>query len=427
MKRQRNISRRRFLLSTGAAVALPYLVPSSAVGQAGRAAANTRLALGTIGTGGMGTLDLRGFLACSDVQAVAVCDVDSDRLAKAKDVVDTAYGNKDCAAYKDFREIIGRPDIDLVLIGTPDHWHAIPSIMAAKAGKDVYCEKPMSLTIAEGRAIADTMQRYGTVYQSGTQRRSIDNFRFAVDTARSGKLGALQAIYAQLSAGGTSGVPKPEPVPPGFDYDLWLGPAPYEPYAPARCHGSFRWNYDYSGGGITDLGAHYIDLAQWGNNTEHTGPVEFEGWAQFPKEGIFNTPTNYEVTATYADGVKLHFKPGPWLLKLVGSEGWVQVEENGTVTAEPASILQARTFTRYIWSKMEGHPHIRNFLECVKTRGRTIAPPEVAHRSVTIAHCANICLRLGRKVRWNPEAEQFVNDAEADAMRARAMRPPWHL
>jgi predicted dehydrogenase len=374
----------------------------------------------------MGTHDLKNFLEQDDVQFLAVCDVDTEHRNKARDLVNEKYNNKDCAAYNDFYELLARDDIDALLIATPDHWHALLAIAGAKVGKDMYCEKPISLTIAEGRAVADTMKRYSIVYQSGTQRRSIRSFAFAVETARSGKIGKLHTIHTNLSAGPSCGLEQPQPVPKSFDYNRWLGPAPYEPYTPKRCHGSFRWILDYSGGKLTDIGAHFNDLAQWGNDSELTGPIAYEGWGKFPRDGLFNTPTNFEVTATYADGVKMimHDKL-PRAVKFVGDEGWVSVDDDGNVDARPKSILKLRNFKQHGYAYMDGHH--RNFLDCVKTRARTIAPPEVAHRSTTICHIGNICLLLGRKVKWDPETERFINDPEADRMISRTMRSPWHL
>ncbi|MFH1719270.1 MAG: Gfo/Idh/MocA family oxidoreductase [Planctomycetota bacterium] len=426
----RKISRRQFIRRTAttvtAAVAMPYIVPSSALGADGATAPSERITMGGIGIGGMGTHDLKNFLEEDDVRFLAVCDVDTEHRNKARDLVNEKYGNRDCAAYNDFYEVLARDDIDALLIATPDHWHALIAIAGAKAGKDMYCEKPISLTIAEGRAVADTMKRYSIVYQSGTQRRSIRCFSFAVEMARTGKVGKLHTIHVNLSEGPSCGVEKPQPIPEGFDYDRWLGQAPYEPYTPKRCHGSFRWLLDYSGGKLTDIGAHFNDLAQWGNDSELTGPIEYEGWGTFPKDGLFNTPVNFEVTATYADGVKMIMNDKlPRAIKLVGDEGWVSVDDDGNVDAMPKSILKLRRFVQQDYSYMKGHH--RNFLDCVKTRATTIAPPEVAHRSTTTCHIGNICLRLGRKLRWNPQTERFVNDPEADRMMARAMRSPWHL
>jgi predicted dehydrogenase len=327
--------------------------------------------------------------------------------------------------------VLARDDIDTVLIATPDHWHAILAIEAAKAGKDIYCEKPISLTIAEGRTVAETMRRYATVYQSGTQRRSIACFRFGVDIARSGMLGELQTLHCYYHNGPTCPPQPVQPVPEGFDYDRWLGPAPFEPYTRARCHGSFRWLYDYSGGQLTDLGAHFADLAQWAHGDEATSPTHFEGRAEFPQDGLFNTAVRFEVVATYPDGVKMvmhdETEPGrgPRGNKFVGTNGWISVDDTGKVTASNDAIMRKLNAAQQGYAYMAGHH--RDFLDAVRTRGRTIAPPEVAHRSTTTCHVANICLRLGRKLQWDPATERFIDDPEADRMLARAMRSPWRL
>jgi len=429
----RKISRRQFVKRGTTALAAPFVVPSSVLGKAGAVAPSERITMAAIGVGGMGRTDLRGFLKQPDVHVLAVCDVDKKLLDRSKRTVDKYYDNDDCAAYNDFSDVMARDDIETVMIATPDHWHALISIAAAKAGKDIYCEKPISLTVAEGRVVVETMKRYGTVYQSGTQRRSVPPYAFAVRAARNGMLGRLVSLHSYLKPGPECGVQPAEPVPEGFDYDMWLGQAPYEPYTPKRCHGTFRWIYDYSGGQLTDLGAHFNDLAQCANDTELTGPLEYEGWSEFPKEGLWDTPTRYSVTATYADGVKLilHDEPmGPRPasigVKFVGEEGWVSANDMGEVEASPESILKARKDRRRVdYTQLAGHH--RNFLDCVKTRAQTIAPPEIAHRSTTTCHVANICLRLGRAMRWNPETERFIDDPEADRMLARTMRPPWRL
>jgi len=427
------ISRRR-LLGYGAGLATsfaaPYALPRVSAAET-KTPPSEQLTMGAIGLGGQGTHNLKSFLTFDDVRVLAICDVDTNHRLAAKKLVDAAYGNKDCAAYNDFREVLARGDIDTVLIATPDHWHAIIAIEAAKAGKDIYCEKPISLTVAEGRAVVETMKRYWTVYQSGTQRRSIACFRFGVDIARSGILGKLQMLHCYYHNGPTCPPQKPEPVPQGFDYDRWLGPAPFEPYTPTRCHWAFRWQYDYSGGQLTDLGAHFVDLAQWAHDSENTSPTQYEGWAEFPKDGLFNTPVRFEVTATYADGVKMFMHDetepgrGPRGNKFVGTDGWVSVDDTGKVTASSDAILRKLNAAQRGYEYMEGHH--RDFLACVKTRARTIAPPEVAHRSTTTCHIANICLRLGRQLTWDPAAERFVNDPAADRMLARAMRAPWRL
>ena len=426
----KTISRRQLLKCGAAGIALPYVIPTLCKAR-GATGPSERITMGAIGLGGQGLHNLRSFLTFDDVHVLAVCDVDRNHLQTAKQTVDAAYGNKDCVTYSDFWEVLARGDIDTVLIATPDHWHAILAIEAARAGKDIYCEKPISLTVAQGRAVAETMKRYGTVYQSGTQRRSIACFRFGVDIARSGMLGNLHTLHCYYHNGPTCPPQKSQPVPDGFNYDMWLGPAPFEPYTPLRCHANFRWIYDYSGGQLTDLGAHFADLAQWAHGIEDTSPTQYEGWAEFPKDGLYNTPVRFEVTATYADGVKMimhdESEPGrgPRGNKYVGSDGWVSVDDTGKVTASSPAILRKLSASQQGYEVMEGHH--RDFLNCVRTRGRTIAPPEVAHRSTTTCHIANICLRLGRKLQWDPAAERFVNDPQADRMLARATRSPWRL
>jgi predicted dehydrogenase len=424
-----HLTRRDLLKSvTAAAVIGPYVVSSGAWGAGDRPAPSNRIAMGAIGTGGMGTGDLNGFLGKDEVQMLAVCDIDKTRRDKAKQIVDRKYGNTSCLDYNDFREIIRRTDIHAVMIATPDHWHAIPVILAARAGKDIHCQKPLSLTIREGRAMSDAVRRYGVVFQTGSQQRSDRKFRFACELVRNGRLGKLQTMEVGLPGGKPGPLAPPEPPPAGFDYDLWLGQAPYTPYTADRTHWSFRWILDYSGGQVTDWGAHHCDIAQWGNGTSYTGPVEVEGKGDFPSDGIWNTATTYRFVCTYASGVRMICADGsqfPNGIKFVGSEGWVFVSR-GKIDSEPKSLLASTIGPNEI-HLYESGDHKGNFLDCIKTRGETIAPIENAHRSISIAHLGNIAMLLGRKVRWNPDTEQFVNDAEADRMLSRAMRAPWHI
>ena len=388
----REISRRQFLKRSvrlgrtlGAAVAVPYIIPSSALGGDGSVPPSERIIMGGIGLGGQGTRDMRNFMTCADVQFVAVCDADTDRRNKARAVVDENYGNKDCAAYNDFRKLLGREDIDAVLSATGERWHALTSIYAARAGKDIYCEKPMSLTIAEGRAVADVTKRYGTVYQCGTQRRSMRSFAFAVHTARSGKLGKLHTLHSYVRAGQSCGTPAPEPVPEGFDYEMWLGPTPHTPYNSSFVRNLWKNHFDYSGGMVTDWGCHCNDLAQMAHDSEWTGPVESQGTAQVPKKGFCNVPIALHVEARYADGVRLIMydkkTPDIWpnlntqlSVKFEGAEGWVYVDDGGNVDARPRSLLANRKFEKQQWTDSANwQGHHRNFLSCVNSRSRPIA------------------------------------------------------
>jgi len=429
------LTRRDLLKSvTAAAVMGPYVVSAGARGAGDRPAPSNRVTMGAIGTGGMGTGDLNGFLGKSEVQMLAVCDVDKAHRDKAKQIVDRKYGNTSCLDYNDFREIIRRDDIQAVMIATPDHWHAIPVILAARAGKDIHAQKPLSLTIREGRAMSDAVRRYGVVFQTGSQQRSDRKFRFACELVRNGRIGKLQTMEVGLPTGKAGKNMPPEPPPAGFDYEFWQGQAPATPYTAGRTHWDFRWILDYSGGQVTDWGAHHCDIAQWGNGTSYTGPVEVEGKGDFPSDGIWNTAVTYRFVCTYAGGVKMIVADGspqpdgsrfPNGIKFVGTEGWVFVSR-GKIDSEPKSLLTSAIGPDEI-HLYESNDHKGNFLDCIKTRGETIAPIENAHRSITIAHLGNIAMLLGRKVRWNPDTEQFVNDAEADRMLSRAMRAPWHL
>ncbi|MFC1490898.1 Gfo/Idh/MocA family protein, partial [Candidatus Latescibacterota bacterium] len=430
------VKRRNFMKTAAvAAIGAPYIVPSSVFGQN---APSNRITIGHIGVGDMGNSDMNRWLPnrrkpTSDAQIVAVCDVDKTRRDDTKKRAEGIYaefseGNSFTGidAYNDFRDIIARDDIDAVSIATPDHWHAIPAIMAANAGKDIYCEKPIGLTIAEGRAMSDAVKRNNVVWQTGSQQRSDRNFRFACELARNGRLGELQTIYVGLPTGNPNRNPSPVvPVPEGFDYDFWLGPAPKAPYTSDRCHWNFRWISDYSGGQLTDWAGHHIDIAHWGMDVEDTGPLTIEGRATYPKEGLWNTATEYHFECMYKNGMKLvianstrntEIKQG---VKFVGTEGSAFVSRR-QLTADPESLLSS-IIRRDETQLYRSDDHGQNFLDCVKSREATIAPIEILHRSVSVAHLGNIAMKLERKLEWNPDIERFVNDPEADRMIARSM------
>ena len=427
------ITRRKFLnkvsgLAIGA-FGIPYFVRSSAMGKAGTVAASERITVGFIGVGDHGiNMNLRTFLGQPDAQAVAVCDVDADHLIKARDIVNEKYGNKDCASYKDFREVLARSDIDAVMISTPDHWHVPISIAAAKAGKDVECEKP-TLTIHEGRILVETMERYNRVFQWSTEDRAVYEYHRMCELVRNGRIGKVHTIRVELPSGpGTPGNPQPMPVPEAFDYDMWLGPAPYAPYNKDRCHWNFRWILDYSGGQLTDWGAHLLDGAQWGNDTEHTGPVEVQGKGVFWRDGLYNTAKEYRIEYKYANGVKLIVTSGTPSLRFEGTDGWIGNRGwRAPLQAEPKSILDSVIGPDEVHLYTCPGGEQRNFLDCVKSRKACYFPPEIGQRCFTIAHIGNISILLGRKLKWNPDAEQFVNDDEANRMLSRSMRSPWHL
>jgi predicted dehydrogenase len=427
------ITRRSFMKKaagvTAGAIVFPYIVASSALGKAGTVAASERITIGFIGVGGHGIgMNLRTFLGNSDAQAVAVCDVDTNNLKKACDIVNQKYGNKDCATYKDFRDVIARDDIDAVMISTPDQWHVPISIAAAKAGKDVECEKP-TLTVAEGRVLVETMKRYGRVFQWSTEDRAVYEYHRMCELIRNGRIGEVHTVRVELPSGPHNpGDPTPLPVPEGLDYDMWLGPAPWVAYTKDKIHYHWRWIQAYSGGQLTDWGAHLLDGAQWGNDTEHTGPVEVEGKGTFCKEGLYDTAKEYRIEYKYADGVKLIVTSGTPSLRFEGTEGWVGNRGwRAPLQAEPKSILNSviGPDETQLYTCRAGEQ--RNFLDCVKSRKECYFPPEKGQRCFTIAHIGNISMILGRKLRWNPDTERFVDDEQANRMLSRSMRSPWHL
>jgi predicted dehydrogenase len=433
MKLQDTIGRRVFIKSVSAAVfSAPWIVPSTVIGAN---APSNRLTMGCIGVGGMGTQNLEKFLGRTDVQVLAVCDVDTSHRLKAKELVEKKYAEnqpsgsyRGCDNYNDFRDIISRADIDLVSIATPDHWHAITAIAASDAGKGIYCEKPLALTIKQGRAICDAVRRNGTTWQTGSWQRSVDNFRVACELVRNGRIGTLQNIYIGLPLWDLIGLQPEMPVPEGFDYNFWLGPAPWAPYTEKRCHFNFRWILDYAGGIITDWGAHHIDIAQWGMGTDYTGPVEIEGKGEFPREGISTVARTFHVTCKYSSGVILEiattdkFNQG---IKFVGTDGWVFVSREEFDT-EPKS-LPTTVIGRDEIHLYRSNDHWGNFIDCAHSHGETITPPEIAHRSITIAHLGNIAMLLERKIQWDPEHECCIRDPETNRMLDSSMRSPWHL
>ena len=423
--------RRRFIKQAGAAFAAPLVLPSLA--RAGRPAPSERITMGLIGCGGMGRGDLNGFLGMDDVQVVAVCDPDVVQRNAAKADVEKRYAAemKDgsysgCDTYHDFRELLARDDIDTVIQATPDHWHALVVCGAARAGKDIYGEKPLSLTIEQGRVMSDTVARYGRVFQTGSQQRSDGRFRKACELVRNGRIGKVHRVTCGLPTTPTCDNKPTIAVPDGFDYDLWLGPAPWAPYCEGRTHWDFRWILDYSGGQVTDWGAHHIDIAHWGLGLTRTGPIEVEGKGEFPNDGLWNAATNFRFVAKYATGVEMvvtnKFENG---VKWEGEDGWIFVSRS-RIDAGPKSILDEELTPGEIHLQRNSG-HRREFIECVRSRRETIAPIEEAHRTITVAHLGNIAMQLGRKVRWNPETERFVDDPQAERMRDRAMRGPWRL
>lgn len=420
---------RRGFLASVATISAPLLCgfPLRGIGSPGN-----RITMACIGVGKMGSENLKGFLWQDGVQMVAVCDVDAKRAAAARDLVTKHYrshrkrgSERDCTQYSDFREVIARDDIDAVCVSTADHWHVLVSLAAVRSGKDVYCEKPISAFVHEGRVLSDEVRRYGRIFQMGSQQRSDQRFRFACELVRNGRIGRLTHMEVGLPKGRATGVHPEMAIPRGFDYDLWLGPAPWAPYTEARCHYNFRFIRDYSGGQMLNFGAHHLDIAQWGNGSDRSGPVWVKGRGEFPKEGLYNNPVSYSVDYRYADGVTLNCSTGNRDgVRFLGTDGWVYVTR-GKIEAEPEALLKSVIGPEEI-HLYESNSHRATFLRCVRERSETVAPAEVGHRSATMGHIGNIAMLLGRELNWDPETEQF-NDAEANRMLNRAMRGPWSL
>jgi len=421
----------RRVAQSAACLAVPTIIPASVFGQGARPAPGNRINLAIIGLGSMGLRHVKGFIQECDCQLVAVCDLDAERRKVAVDFINQTYGDTGCAQYNDFRELLARRDIDAVCIAVPDHWHAIVAMVAARAGKAIYGEKPLALTVADGRRMSDCVRQNGCVWQTGSWQRSTWQFRFGAELVRNGRIGKLLKVEVGNPAGSAIEPQPVMPVPAGFDYEMWLGPAPWAPYTEKRCHWNFRWILDYSGGQLTDNGAHDIDIAHWGMDCDYTGPREVEGVGEFPTEGLWNAAVRHHVVCTYANGVQLfigdrsRYASG---VRWIGERGWVHASRDRGLETFPKQLMTEKLGpeeTHLDKSLVNRQGHLRNFLDCIKTRARTIAPIEVAHRTVTVAHLGNIAMLLGRKIRWNPETEQIADDLTATRMLSRPCRGNW--
>ena len=421
-----HLSRRRFLQSvavSGAAIAAPQLIPASALGKDGAVAPSERILVGGIGIGSRGSYDLGFFLGAPDVQFTSVCDVRADRRESVKRRVDEHYGNQKCVIYRDFRELLDKSGVDAVLIATGSNWHCLLSIYSAKAGKDVYCEKPCTKNIAESIALADAFRHTGRVFQGGMQRRNLPHMAFAVELARSGKLGKLKTLYAHPGglATQTSGWNEAVPEPPKeqVDWDMFLGSAAWRPYNPGLLNSGFEKGGGMVGGGNLEWGSHCADLCQWANDADDTAPVEY-----FPvaKDGT--------ASALYANGVKLVLRNDGWLplgscpVRFEGETGWVETGDTAKVAVSSPTLLAGKKI-----AEIAGYPpsfHIREFLDCVKSRGKPRANYQVACQSHIACHASNIAMFLNRTLKYDPVKNEFIGDDEANRLRSEAMRAPWH-
>ncbi len=421
-------NRRRFLktaLGTGAALATTHVVPSVVMGRDGATAPSGRITVGGIGIGSRGSYDLGCFLQQPDVQFIAVCDVKESRRQLVKKRVDAQYKNQDCDTYRDLRELLAREDIDAVLIATGPNWHCAAATLAARAGKDIYCEKPCTKNIVESLALAEVMRRTARVFQAGTQRRSLPHFQFAVELARTGKLGKLTAVHAAAAGFGTgmSGWPKPDPAPPieQADWDLYLGPAAWRPHSAGLMRSAFHFEKGGGlvGGGVLEWGSHCVDLCQWAADADLTAPVEY------------HPATGKRAEAFYENGVKLVLRDEGWLglgscpVRFEGETGWVEAGDSGKLLLSSPELLAGRKV-----AQIGGYPatfHVRNFLDCVKSRALPRAHADAACWAHIACHALNIAIFLKRKVNFDLDTCMFIDDEEANRLRSEAHRAPWRV
>lgn len=415
------LSRRTAVKSLLAAAGAPLVLPARLFGAD---APSRQITLGCIGLGIHGTgVNLASFLNEDAARVVAVCDVFASRREHAKKMVDGKYQNSDCRAVADFREILADRSIDAVVISTPDHWHVPMSLLALAAGKDVFCEKP-TLTIAQGRALVQAVAERKAVFQTGLEDRSLARYHRLAELVRNGALGKLQRMEVTLPVGRVFPKESPCAPPAGFDYNLWLGPAPYQPFSPSRIDAQgWRMIRDYSGGKLTDWGAHLVDTAQVANFAERSGPVEVEGRGEVPPDALTDVPVKFQLTYRYANGVEMQVQAGRVNLRFVGERGWIGVLDwEGTFEASDPALLKLKyeTAGNQLWPRPP-REH-RNFLDCARARTPTTYPAEDLHRLSTTLHLGSIALELGRKLQWDPAAESFVNDDAANALRSRPER-----
>jgi len=432
-----NLSRRRFLAAGAAAVAAPTVLPAGALGLDGQTPANDRIVVGAIGCGVRGRSAIGIALGVPECQVVAVCDVREPRLVHALERCNSHYGGsgRSCRGYHEYRELLARPDIDVVLLTPPDHWHGVIYSDAIRAGKDVYGAQPITRTIAEGQALRRLVPQYGPVFQTGTHSRSMARVRHACQLARNGYLGKIHTVEVSVTSGREyPSIASCDP-PKGFDYDRWTGPAPYVPFDTQRCEWLAMYMIShYCAGFITNWGVHFLDIAQWGCPEITTKPFTIEGIGEFPESGMTDTCCRWDVTLSYASGLKVHFtdhSKQPNGCRFVGDKGWVKVNwsKPGFEASHPA--LRNVQFTpgdvRLHASPAEAMPgHTLDLFHCMRTRQEPVAPFEQGHRATTIGNVADITGRLGRKLRWDWETET-VDDDQANAMRSRPMREPYTL
>jgi len=434
-----NLSRRQFLASSAIAIATPGLLTSCATAATKRPNPSGRITVGVLGWGMQGPGNTRALLNEKDCQVVAACDLDQNHLQAAVDTVNQHYGNQDCRAYHDYRELMARDDIDAVMLALPDHWHALTAVEAAKQKKDIFGEKPLARTIAEQQAIVRAVQKNKCIWQTGSWQRSERHFHYACEIVRNGLIGKIRRVEVGLPSGHSDFKKTREKTavtapPAHLDYDFWLGPARYEPYIEARVHMNWRWNYNTGGGQLLDWIGHHCDIAHWGLGFDNSGPMEVSGVGEFPPaDAIWNTCTKYRVNAKYPNDVEMVIAGGHSDIrggtKWIGTDGWVWVNRgNAFESSNPDWMEQRRLPEELRKVKLPVSPgHFRDFLDCIKSRQPTITPVETAHHSAIPGHLGLIAMLTGRTIKWDAEKEVIVGEPEASKWLTRDYRKPWKL
>ncbi|MFN0166106.1 MAG: Gfo/Idh/MocA family protein [Bryobacteraceae bacterium] len=422
-------------LGAAAAKGFPAIVGGAALGLNGAVAASDRVTLAIIGVGGMGTGHINEFAKVAAARVVAVCDVDEEHLAAAKAKVDQKYANTDCATFRAYDEVLARTDIDAVSLALPDHWHGLVAVLAARARKDIYGEKPLAHNFREGLAICESVRKYGRIWQTGSWQRSRPQFHQACELVRNGRAGKVKRVEVGLPGGpfeykqvlGKMDITEP---PKTLNYDRWLGPSPEVPYIEGRVHFHWRWNLDTGGGQLMDWVGHHVDIAHWGLGFDHTGPLSIEGQGEYPsRDELWNSARRYRLTAKYEGGIEMVIAGGHSDIrsgtKWIGDEGWIWVDRSG-IQSEPASLLTSQIGPNEI-HLVKSAGHYQQFIECVRSRGLTLTPADVAHRSATLGWLGQIAMLTGRKIHWDPANQRIQNDREAEKLLSREMRLPWRL
>jgi len=430
------ISRRRFIASTGAALAAPAIITSCATQTGRRAAPSERITMGVVGWGMQGPGNTAAFLAEKDCQVVAACDLDKNHLQQALDKINGHYGNQDCKPYHDFREMMARDDIDAVMIAVPDNWHELLAVEAARHNKDIYGEKPLARTIAEQQGIVKAVQKHKRIWQTGSWQRSQAPFRKAAEIVRNGLIGKITRVEVGLPKGHTDFAKTgqfmtPSDPPPELDYETWIGPAKMEPYIKGRIHMNWRWNYNIGGGQLLDWIGHHCDIAHWGMDCDNNGPSEIEGNGEFPaQDAVWNTCTKYRINLKYPQDITMVIAGGHDDIKSgtkwIGTDGWVWVDRGGFDASNLDWFAQIPP-DKYKVKLYKSDNHQRNFLDCVKSRKPTITPVETAHHSAIPGHLGLISMLVGRKLKWDVASEKIIGDLEATKWLTRHYRSPWKI